>query len=341
MADSIPQPGQGIPLGQGVVAGGMMRRAVEDIASTVREYFELNCTQLEPGPFVTPIHCIAAKNAMVYRENYPRKVHARGELAGRRFGLGIPVLTQGAKFAGEEVGFRRLCSALSGEELDFTAEAGFEWMIVLVDQAKLLALAEAIHLPENILSGFSFGRHGAFFEASASKVRRFGKTICEKMNQSESGQLQLSAEDFESFIFDELLGMIGPIELDTGRPPASVVVRRAIEMADSLAYRRPVRIVSLCAALRVSQSTMEKSFKEVFGLTPHLFFRQRNLNLARLKLIQGRPEETTVSVVAQQLGFKEMGRFAARYRELFGESPSESLRRQDRSTVFIPSYAMQ
>ena len=337
MADSIPQPGQGIPLGQGVVAGGIMRHAVEDIASSDREYFELNCTQLEPGPFVAPIHFIAAKNAMAYRESYPRKVHSQGELAGRRFGFGIPLVNKGLKFAGEEVGFRRLCSAVSGEELDLTAEAGFEWMIVLVDQAKLMALAEAVRLPENILSGLSFGRQGTFFESSASKVRRFGKTIFEKMDQSYSGQLQLSAEDFESFIFDGLLGMIGPIELDTGRPPASVVVRRAIEMADSLAYRGPVRIVSLCAALKVSQSTMEKSFKEVFGLTPHLFFRQRNLNLARLKLIQSRPEETTVSVIAQQLGFTEMGRFAVRYRELFGESPSESLRRQDRCTVFIPA----
>ena len=337
MADSIPQPGQGIPLGQGVVAGGIMRHAVEDIASSDREYFELNCTQLEPGPFVAPIHFIAAKNAMAYRESYPRKVHSQGELAGRRFGFGIPVVNKGAKFAGEEVGFRRLCSAVSGEELDLTAEAGFEWVIVLVDQAKLMALAEAVRLPENILSGLSFGRQGTFFESSASKVRRFGKTICQKMNQSESGQLQLSAEDFESFIFDGLLGMIGPIELDTGRPPASVVVRRAIELADSLAHRGPVRIVSLCAALKVSQSTMEKSFKEVFGLTPNLFFRQRNLNLARLKLIQGRPEETTVSAIAQQLGFREMGRFAVRYRELFGESPSESLRRQDRCTVFIPA----
>ena len=337
MADSIPQPGQGIPLGQGVVAGGIMRYAIEDIASTDREYFELNCTQLEPGPFVAPIHFIAAKNAMAYRESYPRKVHTQGELAGKRFGLGIPLLTKGIKFAGEEVGFRRLPSALSGEELDLTAEAGFEWMIVLVDQAKLMALAEAVRLPENILLGLSFGRQGTLFESSASKVRRFGETICEKMDQSEAGQLQLSAEDFESFIFDGLLGMIGPIELDTGRPPASVVVRRAIEMADSLAYRGPVRIVSLCAALRVSQSTMERSFKEVFGLTPHLFFRQRYLNLARLKLIQGRPDETTVSAIAQQFGFKEMGRFAVRYRELFGESPYESLRRQNVCSVFMPA----
>jgi len=135
MADSIPQPGQGIPSGEGVVAGGIMRYAIEDIASSDREYFELSCTQLEPGPFVAPIHFIAAKNAMAYRESYPRKVHTQGEVAGKRFGLGIPVLTKGVKFAGEEVGFRRLPSALSGEELDLTAEAGFEWMIVLVDQA--------------------------------------------------------------------------------------------------------------------------------------------------------------------------------------------------------------
>jgi transcriptional regulator GlxA family with amidase domain len=34
-----------------------------------------------------------------------------------------------------------------------------------------------------------------------------------------------------------------------------------------------------------------------------------------------------VTTVAQSVGFSHMGRFSALYRQAFGESPSESLRR--------------
>ena len=38
-------------------------------------------------------------------------------------------------------------------------------------------------------------------------------------------------------------------------------------------------------------------------------------------------DTTTVRAVATSLGFMHMGRFAAAYRDAFGESPSETLNR--------------
>ncbi|MBW2509248.1 MAG: hypothetical protein JRE81_11500 [Deltaproteobacteria bacterium] len=45
-------------------------------------------------------------------------------------------------------------------------------------------------------------------------------------------------------------------------------------------------------------------------------------------LRQAEPEETSVARVCLQNGAWELGRVAARFRELFGELPSETVRRK-------------
>jgi AraC-like DNA-binding protein len=68
-------------------------------------------------------------------------------------------------------------------------------------------------------------------------------------------------------------------------------------------------------------------------VTPHAFFLRRRLNAARNVLLREDPAGRRVTDVATELGFSELGRFAVRYREMFGESPSETLRRSSRTTV--------
>jgi hypothetical protein len=46
--------------------------------------------------------------------------------------------------------------------------------------------------------------------------------------------------------------------------------------------------------------------------------------------------KTKVTTIAANLGFTKMGRFSVRYRELFGESSSQTLARRPRCIVAIP-----
>jgi AraC-like DNA-binding protein len=87
--------------------------------------------------------------------------------------------------------------------------------------------------------------------------------------------------------------------------------------------------------LRVSPSTLENAFKTVTGVTPHAFFLRRRLNQARSVLLREDPLERRVTDIASELGFSELGRFAVRYREMFGESPSQTLRRNTATTVAV------
>jgi transcriptional regulator GlxA family with amidase domain len=54
--------------------------------------------------------------------------------------------------------------------------------------------------------------------------------------------------------------------------------------------------------------------------------RLRRLNLVRAELRRADPDTTSVAQIARRHCFSELGRFAAVYRQIFGESPSTTLR---------------
>jgi AraC-like DNA-binding protein len=89
----------------------------------------------------------------------------------------------------------------------------------------------------------------------------------------------------------------------------SHAVRLALNAAAGSADH--IRIADLCRAAGVSERTLRNAFHGVYGLSP-----KRYLRRAR----------GIVTTVATDCGFFEPGRFAAAYRELFGERPSDTAR---------------
>jgi len=85
-------------------------------------------------------------------------------------------------------------------------------------------------------------------------------------------------------------------------------------------------IRTLCAITRASYMTLERGFREVYGLPPQKQIKELRLSRARRELL--RPTaSTTVTGVAVHWGFLELGRFSAYYRLRFGETPSATLRK--------------
>ena len=62
-------------------------------------------------------------------------------------------------------------------------------------------------------------------------------------------------------------------------------------------------------------------------MSPKRYLMLRRMHLAHRALSTGDPEKTSVSEIATDYGFWELGRFSVVYRSLFGESPSTTLRR--------------
>jgi AraC-like DNA-binding protein len=97
----------------------------------------------------------------------------------------------------------------------------------------------------------------------------------------------------------------------------------------------PLYLTEICAAIGVAERTLRVACEEHLGMAPIRFLSLRRMHLVHRALLRADPSTTTVTRVATDHGFWELGRFAVAYRTLFGESPSDSLRRPSEN---LPVY---
>jgi AraC family ethanolamine operon transcriptional activator len=86
----------------------------------------------------------------------------------------------------------------------------------------------------------------------------------------------------------------------------------------------PLSLLELCRELEVSERALHYAFQEVRGLSPKAYFRVCRLNAVREEL-KSAPDTARVQEIAQRWGFWHTGEFAAAYRRLFDELPSQTL----------------
>ena len=88
----------------------------------------------------------------------------------------------------------------------------------------------------------------------------------------------------------------------------------------------PLQIYQLCQLTNKSIRTIERTFKQVFNLTAREYHTCYRLSLIRQILLYDK--NTSVSNTALKYGYLHLGRFSQKYKKLFGELPSQTLRRR-------------
>jgi AraC-like DNA-binding protein len=144
---------------------------------------------------------------------------------------------------------------------------------------------------------------------------------------------QLPAALLRAAIEDSLSPQAG----DTSTRERSL--RRALEFIEANARRAP-RVAELSAASGTSERTLRYAFQERFGLSPKEYLQAVRLNGVRRDLRHPR-DRATISDTANRWGFWHMGQFAADYRRLFGELPSQTVASCLRSKSAPPRAASE
>ncbi len=83
---------------------------------------------------------------------------------------------------------------------------------------------------------------------------------------------------------------------------------------------------SISKELGVGRRTLFYSLRQSLGITPRRYVEIRRLAELRNRLKNTSPDETTVTELAIEFGFGDLGRMAGKYRQQFGEYPSQTLR---------------
>ena len=101
-------------------------------------------------------------------------------------------------------------------------------------------------------------------------------------------------------------------------------LRHALRWLDSR-LDEPILLDQLAAAASMRPRTLEAQFRLYLGTTPLGWVRHRRLARARQQLLTA-GDAVSVTGVAVANGFSQLGRFAAQYRDQFGELPSQTLK---------------
>ncbi len=121
--------------------------------------------------------------------------------------------------------------------------------------------------------------------------------------------------------------------------PRQRIIRRCHELLEARSDES-IRVADLTDAAGVSERTLQAAFKEYYGTVPARYLQLRTLHRVRRALCAADPKEATVTSVLLQHGEYEFGRFAGRYRRIFGEYPSQTLRSR-RPVVQVPAALTQ
>lgn len=149
--------------------------------------------------------------------------------------------------------------------------------------------------------------------------KRFTKSPHEKKDTA-------SYQEAEEEILAVIMALLS--EQTPGKPKLREGEKIALSIRDQVFQHMDgnLSISSLSKQYKVSEQTLQNSFKSLFGFTPKRFIRLLKLNIVRQELQKSDPGQNTVSKIAFKWGFRHMGKFSDYYTELFGENPSLTLK---------------
>jgi AraC family transcriptional regulator, ethanolamine operon transcriptional activator len=294
-----------------------------DEVSDLAPGWTLEYVPLGRGPLRGRIFAVHTPMLQLGIVDFSKGYNVRGEVPTRSLTAAfpnppaVPPIWRGQSLAEREA---ILCSGFEEIEGSFPSPQ-HDQLIVSVSQS--LVDAAAIRLWGTPITSDRLTFHD---EDAAARFRAMFHRVTEAARRHPDRlHLPETAAILESDVVDSLLRETSPA--------ASTVAVRARHEAARCAYAHlmdhrssPVTVGELCAASGMSERTLQRAFLEIYGLPPAALVKSVRLAGAR-RALQDPSETTSVTDVALHRGFFHLGRFAHDYRELFGESPSETLRR--------------
>ncbi len=176
---------------------------------------------------------------------------------------------------------------------------------------------------------------GGTFDLAAAEIGALRRLLLGKVNEVRKDSRTVLTADGSFALSDTILLALakaylsanpGPGRSRNGGLQSQVIVKKARDLAQAAGNRR-ISIAELCRATGVGATTLNAAFHEICGGPPLKILKLHRLMEVHNTLLHETPQRAAVKRAAISRGFAEGGRFAAEYQYLFGELPSETLKR--------------
>lgn len=154
----------------------------------------------------------------------------------------------------------------------------------------------------------------------ALRLRRIDRYLSEDLHVP---QAQHSARQN---VLDLVFRSLFPVRPErSSQPGHQRILRQALELLEMRPFA-PVYMSDLCQATHASERTLRNIFTRYLGMSPHRYLMIHRLQAIRRSILHAAPE-ATISEICGSFGVWDFGRFAGAYQRLFGELPSQTMRR--------------
>ena len=136
-------------------------------------------------------------------------------------------------------------------------------------------------------------------------------------------------EDMERNLLTSLLYSFRHNYMDALQAQEVQAAPKHVKLAEDYIHahlKDPLSIDDLVTVTGVSQRSVFEGFKSFRGTTPMKYVLQLRLEKVRGELLTSGPNRT-VTDIALKWGFNQLGRFSVCYKKVYGESPSETLKK--------------
>lgn len=288
--------------------------------------------QLSAGSFSGVFEEFCFDNVQLFREGMNQSVHQTGGAWPGSRTFAVPIAIEGTgRFGGEVYGAQSMLTLGGTDELDFRTPRKLE---ILACTANAKALGDyAQQLDHRNLEAELAGRRMA--PATPDRILALGSLLATMMTSLRATPELLQHAQMRKAMEQALFAtLLDTLSSDTsGRHTSAPSCHaRQLVVARARAYMEahidePITVADLCIELGVSRRTLQYSFQDVLDLNPVKFLRAIRLNAVRRALKAAPNGGTTVADVAARWGFWHLSHFSAQYKTMFGELPSETLRR--------------
>ena len=213
-------------------------------------------------------------------------------------------------------------------EFSITCESGQDWMDIFVPN-ELVAMTigeDAMHETSRLGAQVANISTNDLIKLRSLNSGMLDNASREQHIADESASVATFSEALLP-VFTRQLNPVGNAPKHKDGRPSTLDPQMMRDLVDRIEAElsEPVTLAVLVAMTGVSERTLRNGFNKYFGVSPQQYILLRRLYRANSLLRKAKHDETKVSEVAAELGMWDLGRFAMRYRALFGERPSETL----------------
>lgn len=303
-----------------VNSGEVSAEDVEQYSDAIAPLWQVRFNQLSKGTFHADLKYLKTDTFMVYTEQWNRRVHVEGESPEGYLMLGANSAPD-CIWDGSPLGLHQLAIKHSKAAVDFTISGSHT--VILLPYENLETLIGKERADALLSNQHRISCNSTVTTAFNRAVHQLVNDYHQSATADQSARIAAQADQEIGKLLNRIIHSQTAENQRTGRNLRRDSLTRALQITRNL--RRPLAIPELAKRVGVSQRTLDSAFQDSFSIPPARYLRRLRLNQVRRELRRSWGEATTVTKVANNWGFTELGRMAVEYRQLFGESPSQTL----------------